>query len=111
MTEQDLNSEYSAAMAAGIIFPEDAVAEAVESGDMTALANLLGPVLLTTTAKSALWHLRSEDMNDRRLGTNQVKVVMPFITPKLEQVTVKEGAVAPNIVEYMKKIKHLPPGE
>ncbi len=97
--------DYESAMNKGLIFPTDAVERACENMDMAELSRLLGPVLLATTAKSANYHLRSDSVEERKLGTAQVKVVMPFIVPKLEQTEIKVGTVAPSITEYIANLK------
>lgn len=103
LKNQDLSHPYSQDIADGIDIPLKAIKRACDMGNITELSRLLGPVLLATTAKSALWHLRSASIEERKLGTQQVKAIMPFIAPKLEQLELKNpnGAVAPDIASYM----------
>lgn len=103
---QDLSSDYSIAVSDGIDLPLAQIQRACETRDILELSRLVGPVLIATAARSAVWHLRSEDIEERKLGTQQIKAILPYIMPKLEQVEINSnGAVSPDIVSYMQYLK------
>ena len=102
LANQDLSSDYSLNVSDGIDLPLAQIQQACNSRDMTELSKLIGPVLISTAARSAMWHLRSENLDERKLGTQQLKTILPFVMPKLEQIEVHgSGAVSSDIVTYM----------
>jgi len=102
LSTQDLSSDYSQGVSDGIDLPLNEIQVACDTRDMVELSRLIGPVLISTAARSAMWHLRSENIDERKLGTQQLKTILPFVMPKLEQVEINSsGAVAPDIITYM----------
>ena len=102
LSTQDLSSDYSQIVSSGIDLPLEKIQDAVDSRDMVELSRLIGPVLVATAARSAMWHMRSDNLDERKLGNQQLKTILPFVMPKLEQVEINaSGAVASDIVSYM----------
>lgn len=103
---QDLSSDYSQAVAGRIDLPLNEIQRACEAQDIMELSRLVGPMLIATAAQSAVWHLRSDDLEERKLGTQQIKAILPYVMPKLEQVEINSnGSVAPDIVSYLQFLK------